>query len=1009
MTKSEKLLVKSERVDEFVDIPSTQAKVLIISEHRDSLLAEAILRKHPELANKSESLTRSRSAFIKSRSSSQKSPRHKKDEQNIEIHVSATPPPKQREQLGGKMQESISGEVDIGTTYSVPDTDTRREESVISRRLFDDACTHDITSSDGHETISAVFDGSQMHNYQSKPTKEETQHLFDSVKTHAKESTIPGRSIMTRTSSASSIDEVLQHPGVRKLQKSMIPSPSSRSPSSLGRKRLESPSSSPDLRPSLLPRPGSFTLKSPGSSRVSTPVAAAMVEEEKFKQKPLSASDEYFSKPIPSSIAAPTPPPSTDNVTLRPRRRVFFSSDQDEESFLEELAPTPTYLGQLVPEETQTLHIKATPEEGSCSSPLNHEAALPQFPDYTSDEVDDLSQLTVGSDQVESDTERDRRRLNDNDPRSESGDESVRGNDDNEWNHHHLSDNDPQLENGIESDHGDADLLERSGDISAFPDGWKLDEGPRYQFDLEDEIGNRLSDTEENDVCGDGNERIAPDSKMEEHEHAETSRKEHLSVLCDLEEEDQTEGKPDIHQDALQALLSVRDEMARLRAITRKEESECDVEQYTPASHTYGSLSPTEPSSQDLPAKRDVQPWDDPNRTESSYLRRLKDADRFARSPLSAPPADMQSKENIFHERLSQPQTFDPAVTYDAALENSKAHDDLDLQPSPRGQPEQITTNTINDKHNEEPVDLVEEFLPAKILSPHVESDLPVPQDTTQYEDTSFNHEELEHAGRFDAAEKLFAKETPPPYGYYDRPQSPDPELYMHSEPYQKRLPPTQMGAILNPVLIPTEDTVQGGQGETPSPEQQETNTPQPVQTSFDPREPTSPVECTPEVTPLKSESVRPVSQSPETVLHRTAPVATLGWARSIGITIVMFIAAVFCMAGIWRAAKTVRESHEYHQALKTRINTFEASIAESHQKVLKLEEDYAIWSEYVRKLTEEDEVNALRQLEAIQLEVQKWQEDMKADLVQFRQALSVDSIEAAFADLRANDTKQIE
>ncbi|KAF1791776.1 hypothetical protein GQ600_11569 [Phytophthora cactorum] len=81
-----------------------------------------------------------------------------------------------------------------------------------------------------------------------------------------------------------------------------------------------------------------------------------------------------------------------------------------------------------------------------------------------------------------------------------------------------------------------------------------------------------------------------------------------------------------------------------------------------------------------------------------------------------------------------------------------------------------------------------------------------------------------------------------------------------------------------------------------------------------------------------------------------------------------MLLSAIFCIAGLLHAAKKVNESHEYHLDLKARIGRFESSIAESHKKVLKLEKDYAIWSEYVRKLTEEDEANALMQLQALHM-----------------------------------------
>ncbi|KAF4323947.1 hypothetical protein JM18_002137 [Phytophthora kernoviae] len=138
-----------------------------------------------------------------------------------------------------------------------------------------------------------------------------------------------------------------------------------------------------------------------------------------------------------------------------------------------------------------------------------------------------------------------------------------------------------------------------------------------------------------------------------------------------------------------------------------------------------------------------------------------------------------------------------------------------------------------------------------------------------------------------------------------------------------------------------------------------------------------------------------------------TAHSDVLSWVSSISITFLVILAALFCISGILQASRKMRNSHDYHLALKARIDTFEASIAESHEKVHRLEEDYAIWNEYVSKLAEEDEANALTQLEAIQQEVQKWQQDMKADLLEFRQALSLDSIETALAALRVNNTKQ--
>lgn len=114
----------------------------------------------------------------------------------------------------------------------------------------------------------------------------------------------------------------------------------------------------------------------------------------------------------------------------------------------------------------------------------------------------------------------------------------------------------------------------------------------------------------------------------------------------------------------------------------------------------------------------------------------------------------------------------------------------------------------------------------------------------------------------------------------------------------------------------------------------------------------------------------------------------------------------VFGGSGLLRAVTTVRETYEYHQALKLRIDRFEVSVAESHETVHKLEENYAVWSEYVRVLAEEDEANAVAHLEMVQQEVEKWQRDMKADLLEFRRSLSAEGVDAVLAPLLHNATQ---
>ncbi|GLD91997.1 hypothetical protein PINS_up000530 [Pythium insidiosum] len=112
-------------------------------------------------------------------------------------------------------------------------------------------------------------------------------------------------------------------------------------------------------------------------------------------------------------------------------------------------------------------------------------------------------------------------------------------------------------------------------------------------------------------------------------------------------------------------------------------------------------------------------------------------------------------------------------------------------------------------------------------------------------------------------------------------------------------------------------------------------------------------------------------------------------------------LGAVFGLSGLLQAASKVRDANDYHQALVERINEFESSIVESYEAMKKMDEKYAVWTEYVREMAEEDESNALLQLESIQLQVQRWQLEMKQDLLEFKQSLSSDMIDAALAPLR--------
>ncbi|KAL4128880.1 hypothetical protein PRIC2_007860 [Phytophthora ramorum] len=1040
----------SERVDELVDMPTTQSKALLVSEHPDSPLAMAILKKFPELANKTDVLSRSRrSSFMDKRSSFRKSPRHKR-EHNIEIHVSATPPPTQRDQKETMAQDTSSNDLytHTETTVATPSS-TRGDETAVPRQLFVDSTVSNFD--DENQDIPGTFDGSQMHGYLSKSTSNSGTAATPPLESKVGEissisAVVSSRLTAAGSGGASGVGEVsLPHPNIKKLQESKIPSPLNRSPSLLGRKRLDSPSrasSSSELRPSLLPRSDSFSLKARESNGPSTPVSAANMDEEKvelktfsgstgpftdasaanveedhMESKPLSASDEFFSKPIPSTMATPTPPPSTDNVTLRPRRRTFIRHER------EDLSPQ-AYAPELSSPElpaadnlTQIWQAEIAPESMVPSNSFDPEASPPlsgnRYAGYTSDEVDDLGHLTDGSDRVESDSEWNHRQLDDS--RSQSGE----------------SDNVPE---------DNIDQLEKSGEHS-FLDEWRLDEGPRHKFGCADETGDHFSDDQTHDAAGVEDEHpIATNGpqvlEVDWYERAKQPPEEHLAMSSDSENESSkkdsiAEAKPNSPpKDAVEGLQNVRDEMTRLRAITRKEEDSYHL--------SVKDRFASKPLPLDFPStageshKIDEQIWEEPKRAQSSYFERLMHADRFEReaSPIYA-PHEQPEEINFLGQReshggLTSSQIFEQdlylAANADTTEELEEHNFFRGLQNRSSSRPQMVEQASPKfDELKPGPFDFDNEPHPAKACS------RPPEEYTENQKEISQDHKLfLDHgqAGRFDAAEKLFAANEPiSPHGYYDRPQSPEPGSYMHSEPYQARAPPTSMGAKLNPAFANAQKNVVA---KAASGNDEVEDTPklrldqdvkevspkhsQPVPSFVETVEMSTPGNGMPAASSVIPENAaRPSPEPLSTVSERRAPPAKLGWAGSVGITVIVFLAAMFCMAGIMRAAKKVHDSHEYHLALKSRIDMFEASITESHEKVLRLEEDYAIWSEYVRKLTEDDEVNALTQLEAIQLEVQKWQQEMKADLVEFRQALSVESIEAGFATLRVNNTPQIE
>ncbi|CAI5740335.1 unnamed protein product [Peronospora destructor] len=751
-----------------------------------------------------------------------------------------------------------------------------------------------------------------------------------------------------RASSASNAEEtLLQHSSIR-IEDYQISDPSDQL---YGEKHLESRTrfcGSSEPWSSRPPRQGSFSLRVQGSIGPSTPGGSAHVEEDKVEPNPLSASDEYFSKPIPSSLES-----------------VAFSSE---------------------------------PNQGAVSS------LREQYAHYVLDGEDDIGELTGVGDHEEPHIERDHRRF------------------DNSW-----SQNEGKRRS-VENDDDQLKLME--GDI--LPDEWHLDEEPRHRRDSLDEVGDLVSgnlvDVADNNETATGNEPEVSEmdwrakSKLQGHcpmrndSEVEEDSKEKLSVETKLG------GLPN---DALTGLLNVRKEMTRLRAMTNNEES-CGSKfvekRSTPAQNVLDVADIAEEAQEQFPLKQDTQP-----KTAGHYMERLTHADRLSRSSLVVPSNDIaceQPKESSYL-KIPEQDIYDATTKVDS-YERSEESNYLGLQAS-------HSPPRVRDHSNariDEPglLDFAEKDRGERTEAPS----LNLQQDAHYRFQASFDAHE--QAGRFDDAEKLFAtKDDPSALGIYNRPQSPEPERYMHSKPYHVRFPPTQLGAKLNPSVakagnktvveekidaapkdVVTEDVTAVANAEmeaTPAEGHKEVSQKdrQPV-TGHDETNKIPAPDCAKrDTSPLTPDTAPRFTSKPSAVAQgRKTPPAILGWASSFAITIVVFLAAMFCLMGILRAAKKVQDSHEYHLALKTRIEKFEASITETHKKVLKLEDDYAIWSEYVRKLTEEDEVHALAQLEAIQVEVQKWQREMNADLVAFQQSLSVNSIEASLADLHVNNTKQL-
>ncbi|RLN90109.1 hypothetical protein BBJ28_00016978 [Nothophytophthora sp. Chile5] len=462
-------------------------------------------------------------------------------------------------------------------------------------------------------------------------------------------------------------------------------------------------------------------------------------------------------------------------------------------------------------------------------------------------------------------------------------------------------------------------------------------------------------------------------------------------------------------KDALDSLQDVRDQISRLRARTLRGEDGRGLpfkdRRTSGMPNEYSALqAPTvgEEPEQQSPVNNGMQMWDQPRSTESNYLERLMHADQYGAGPRESKAAPRVDNS---HGRFQQNELPGPRTRLSDPVGPSAHHD----------------------VQRHETADFTREYRPVDYHDPRAEVDttyMPAHRAMTGAPE-AFSTQEP--AARYDAAgefaiPKRGAGQDQRRVRHPEKPRSP--AQHAPAEAARERFPPTKMGQKLNAVFagarhnavndrafskntVVEADAAKRVQDSKPR-ERHGGNQFHPVPSFVEEvqasAERGSDVQDATETT---GNVLRPLSKPPVKATEAKSASTELGWTSSIGITFFILLAVLFSATGILQAASKVRDSHEYHLALKLRIDKFEASIAESHETVHKLEENYAIWSEYVRMLAEEDEANALAQLETIQHEVEKWQVDMKADLLEFRRSLSVDSVDAALTPLRANNTQE--
>ncbi|CEG36410.1 CLASP N-terminal domain [Plasmopara halstedii] len=952
----------NERAIEFVDLLSAQSKGLLVHDHRESPIAKAILEKHPDIIHNLDSFSRSKSAFSQSRVGSRESPLLRRG-QKVEIYASETTTLKQLENPKSLSPDVMNAEGSMETHTTDPNL----------RYPFDNSNVSSGSELDQHDQSPEAFDGSQMHEYSlahsaSNSVQMSTLKYMDALNSSSCSSS------QSRSSSASSThDEEAESitPSDLTLKRFHKQSPNFQSISSQNEKPSKVSTTSEEHL-SLLPRPRSSTLKTSRCSSPSSPMLEVKDDEETIESS-LGAYEELVNKQPPGLKAISTKL-SSDNVIMRSRYRRL---DQENE------------LHQMPSSKSSTLKsstLNSPPLDQLQQAKTEHALTDRAFENEMSSM---LEQSNAGS-----------ALSNEDDVMNYFYDGSVHT----DFIHEKIRDQQSEYHDNL------AEKLPDPLNFSAVsgctvPDEGHLNEGCVKDSDLVQGLDNLMPTLHDN---------VLP----ARHRH-------YIKQSCPEEEADEQHKELDTMNypsDSLTALMNVCENIKSLRKVTRNVEmgfgfgETCKKEHVEIAMHHTLIASTANEVEKSPHAMCNVQSPDKPGIKDLSYLECSKQGDQN----ILAPPIDGSYGQKDSYEEQSFLDTSMPAFRpISSSNDRAKTNDDAFVITQAQ-QPKHIPVSERATRISENESHFVDDLHVAENTISRTESK-GSSHETFQNQNSNITHGDK--ACRFDAAEKLFALKEPVyvhdrydntqlPHESYVTPKIPErlPKELYSTRSTSRYAAPTSMGAKLSCALrknaaikntsSSAETVIADNAGEEEISNQADEITPLlHLSVSGDESEPTE----------LKHADATPLNLTPPYNTPGSDNSAASKQSNFCSKSLAVIFSAIFCMAGLLYAAKKVNESREYHLNLKSRIDKFEASIAESHSKVLQLEGDFTVWTEYVRNLAEEEEANALTQLQALHTEVQRWQQDMHDDLEKFRQALTLDFIDTAFANLDVNDAKKRE